>query len=147
MSFSYFCFIFFFFNDTATTEIYTLSLHDALPISSVERVFDILDTPPTITDKAGAVTLQDFHDRIDFEAVSFRYPESEDDVLSDITLTVSKGEMVAFVGMSGAGKTTLMDLVPRFHDVKAGRISLDGRDLRDLSVASLRAVMSIVTQE
>ena len=116
-------------------------------ISSVERVFDILDTPPTISDKAGAVTLQDFRDRIGFEAVSFRYPESEDDVLSDITLTVRKGEMVAFVGMSGAGKTTLMDLVPRFHDVKSGRITLDGRDVRDVSVASLRALMSIVTQE
>ena len=116
-------------------------------ISSVERVFDILDTPPTITDRPGAVTFQEFRDRIIFEAVSFRYPESEDDVLSDITLTVSKGEMVAFVGMSGAGKTTLMDLVPRFHDVKSGRITLDGRDVRDVSVASLRALMGIVTQE
>ena len=116
-------------------------------ISSVERVFDILDTPPTISDRPGAITLHDFHDRLAFESVSFRYPESEEDVLSGITLTVSKGEMVAFVGMSGAGKTTLMDLVPRFHDVKAGRISLDGRDLRDLSVASLRALMGIVTQE
>src|SRR3989441_12216675 len=66
-------------------------------LSSVERVFDILDTPPTITDRPGAVTFQEFRDRIIFEAVSFRYPESEDDVLSDITLTVSKGEMVAFV--------------------------------------------------
>ena len=116
-------------------------------ISSVERVFDILDTPPTISDRPGAITLHDFHDRLAFESVSFRYPESEEDVLSGITLTVSKGEMIAFVGMSGAGKTTLMDLVPRFHDVKAGRISLDGRDLRDLSVASLRALMGIVTQE
>ncbi len=116
-------------------------------ISSVERVFDILDTPPTISDRPGAITLHDFHDRLAFESVSFRYPESEEDVLSGITLTVRKGEMVAFVGMSGAGKTTLMDLVPRFHDVKAGRISLDGRDLRDLSVASLRALMGIVTQE
>jgi ATP-binding cassette, subfamily B, bacterial MsbA len=116
-------------------------------ISSVERVFDILDTPPSITDVPGAVALQDFRDRIAFEAVSFRYPESEDDVLSEISLTVSKGEMVAFVGMSGAGKTTLMDLLPRFHDVKGGRISLDGRDLRDISVASLRALMGIVTQE
>jgi len=116
-------------------------------ISSVERVFDILDTPPTISDRPGAITLHDFHDRLAFESVSFRYPESEEDVLSGITLIVSKGEMVAFVGMSGAGKTTLMDLVPRFHDVKAGRISLDGRDLRDLSVASLRALMGIVTQE
>ena len=116
-------------------------------ISSVERVFDILDTPPTITDRPGAVTFQEFRDRIIFEAVSFRYPESEDDVLRDITLTVRKGEMVAFVGMSGAGKTTLMDLVPRFHDVRSGRITLDGRDVRDISVASLRALTGIVTQE
>jgi subfamily B ATP-binding cassette protein MsbA len=116
-------------------------------ISSVERVFDILDTPPTISDRPGAVALQDFRDRLAFEAVSFRYPESDDDVLSEITLTVHKGETVAFVGMSGAGKTTLMDLLPRFHDVRSGRISLDGRDVRDVSVASLRALMGIVTQE
>ena len=115
--------------------------------SSVERVFEILDTPPTIADRPGASLLRDFHDSLVFERVSFRYPEAEEDTLSDISLTVRKGEMVAFVGMSGAGKTTLMDLVPRFHDVQAGRIVLDGRDIRDLSVASLRALMGIVTQE
>ena len=115
--------------------------------SSVERVFEILDTPPTIADRPGAVPLRDFHDRLVFEGVSFRYPEAEEDTLSDISLTVRKGEMVAFVGMSGAGKTTLMDLVPRFHDVLAGRLVIDGRDIRDVSVASLRALMGIVTQE
>ena len=115
--------------------------------SSVERVFEILDTPPSIADRPGASLIRDFHDRLVFEGVSFRYPEAEEDALSDISLTVRRGEMVAFVGMSGAGKTTLMDLVPRFHDVQAGRIVLDGRDIRDLSVASLRALMGIVTQE
>ncbi len=116
-------------------------------LSSVERVFEILDTPPTIIDRPGAELLRDFHDRLVFEGVSFRYPEAEEDTLSDISLGVSKGEMVAFVGMSGAGKTTLMDLVPRFHDVQAGRIVIDGRDIREVSVASLRALMGIVTQE
>jgi len=115
--------------------------------SSVERVFEILDTPPTIADRPGASLLRDFHDSLVFEGVSFRYPEAEEDTLSDISLTVRKGEMVAFVGMSGAGKTTLMDLVPRFHDVLAGRLVIDGRDIRDVSVASLRALMGIVTQE
>ncbi len=115
--------------------------------SSVERVFEILDTPPSIADRPGASLIRDFHDRLVFEGISFRYPEAEEDALSDISLTVRRGEMVAFVGMSGAGKTTLMDLVPRFHDVQAGRIVLDGRDIRDLSVASLRALMGIVTQE
>jgi subfamily B ATP-binding cassette protein MsbA len=115
--------------------------------SSVERVFEILDTPPTIADRPGAEPVRDFHDRLVFESVSFRYPEAEEDALADVSLTVRKGEMVAFVGMSGAGKTTLMDLVPRFHDVQAGRIEIDGRDIREVSVASLRALMGIVTQE
>jgi subfamily B ATP-binding cassette protein MsbA len=115
--------------------------------SSVERVFEILDTPPTIADRPGAVPVGPFRDRLVFETVSFRYPEADEDALAGISLTVSKGEMVAFVGMSGAGKTTLMDLVPRFHDVQTGRIVIDGCDIRDVSVASLRALMGIVTQE
>jgi ATP-binding cassette, subfamily B, bacterial MsbA len=116
-------------------------------LSSVERVFELLDTEPAIADVPGARVLDGFHDAIALEGVGFRYPDGESNTLSDISLRVRKGEMVAFVGMSGAGKTTLLDLLPRFHDVTAGRITLDGWDVRDVTVASLRALMGIVTQE
>ena len=115
--------------------------------SSVERVFEILDLPPTVADRPGAVTLDAFHERIVFEQVSFRHADSDELTLRDISLTVGRGEVVAFVGMSGAGKSTLMDLLPRFHDVSSGRITIDGHDLRDVSQASLRALIGIVTQE
>ncbi len=116
-------------------------------IASVERVFEILDTPPAIVDAPGAHTLPTFTGSIEFERAGFRYPEAEDWALQDITLTVRKGELVAFVGMSGAGKTTLMELLPRFHDVTTGRITLDGHDLREVTVDSLRALIGIVTQD
>jgi subfamily B ATP-binding cassette protein MsbA len=116
-------------------------------IASVERVFEILDTPPAIVDAPGARALPAFAGSIVFEAAGFRYPEAEDWALRDVSLAVRKGELVAFVGMSGAGKSTLMELLPRFHDVTTGRITLDGHDLRDVTVSSLRALIGIVTQD
>ena len=115
--------------------------------SSVERVFEILDMPPAIADRPGARALPGFTSTLRFEGVSFRYPGSPDLTLRDIVLDVRRGEVVAFVGMSGAGKSTLIDLVPRFHDVTAGRITVDGHDVRDLTQASLRAQIAVVTQE
>jgi subfamily B ATP-binding cassette protein MsbA len=115
--------------------------------SSVERVFEILDQAPAIADRPNAVVLEGFRQHLVFEDVSFRHESSEELTLRDISLTVARGEVVAFVGMSGAGKSTLMDLLPRFHDVSAGKITIDGHDLRDVSQASLRALIGIVTQE
>ncbi|OLC17154.1 MAG: hypothetical protein AUH29_03055 [Candidatus Rokubacteria bacterium 13_1_40CM_69_27] len=115
--------------------------------SSVERVFEIIDQPPAITDRPNAVTLTGFGREIGFENVGFRYPGSDDLVLKEISLTVRKGEVLALVGMSGAGKSTLMDLLPRFHDVTTGRIVIDGHDLRDVTQASLRAQIGLVTQD
>ena len=104
----------------------------------------MLDEKPEISDKPDAQPAKPFARKIELQNVSFAYAETP--VLKNINLTVEAGQMVALVGMSGVGKSTLVDLIPRFYDVKSGRILVDGVDVRDLTVQSLRAQIGIVTQ-
>jgi len=115
-------------------------------IPSADRIFEVLALRPAVADAPHARVLPAFRDRIEFDHVWFQYEDGEM-VLKDICLTVPRGEVVAFVGMSGAGKSTLTDLLPRFHDVTRGRILVDGIDVRELTQASLRQHIAIVTQE
>ena len=110
-----------------------------------KRVFEVLDTEPNIKDAPDAVRSPHLL-RISGSKVSFRYGDGET-VLDGITLRIRKGEVVAIVGPSGAGKWTLIDLVPRFYDPTGGRILIDGVDLRRVQLGSLRDKIGIVTQE
>ena len=113
---------------------------------SAERIFEFLDTPVEMPDRAGARPFEGFSKSLRFENVSFRY-NADEPVLDDVSLEVKPGQVVALVGPSGAGKTTLADLVARFYDPVSGRITLDGVDLRDFQAKSYRARLGIVTQE
>lgn len=110
------------------------------------RIFDILDTEPSVVGPVDGRALDGLNDEIAFEGVCFSY-STGDEVLSDINLTVSRGEVVAIVGPSGAGKSTLLDLLARFYDPTGGRVTIDGTDLRDVDLPSLRRLLGIVTQE
>ena len=112
---------------------------------SGDRIFSVVDLKPAITDKPGAVKISEFKDKVIFENVSFAY--SSEPVLKNINLEIPKGKMIALVGPSGGGKSTLADLLPRFYDPVDGRLTIDGLDLRDVEIYSLRALMGIVTQE
>jgi ATP-binding cassette, subfamily B, bacterial len=103
------------------------------------RVYEVFDTEPAITDREGATELDAVRGEVRFEAVMFRYPESERTALSNVDLVVHPGETIAVVGATGSGKTTLVTLLTRLYDPTEGRITLDGRDLRDLPLTNLRA--------
>ena len=111
------------------------------------RILAVVDTAPNVADLPGAAVASPFQAALTFENVSFRYPGLDHDVLHSISLTVARGQTVALVGASGGGKSTLLDLVPRFYDPTGGRVLLDGADLRTLTLESVRAQMGIVTQE
>jgi ABC-type multidrug transport system fused ATPase/permease subunit len=118
----------------------------AAGMGAADRVWQVLDTPPSIADAPGARALPPLADAIRFERVSFAYSPDRP-VLHDVDFTVRRGEVVALVGTSGAGKSTTLDLLARFHDPVSGRVTMDGNDLRGITLASLRRQLGVVTQE
>lgn len=116
-------------------------------LGALERVEAVLDAPAVIHDTSEAKPVLDFREKIVFDNVSFRYANAERGALENIRLEIPKGKIVALVGASGAGKSTMADLLPRFYDPTDGQILLDGQDIRDLRLHDLRALMGIVSQE
>lgn len=114
-------------------------------IAGADRIFSIIDRVPDIKDKPGAVVLPPISKSIDMKSVTFCYEKTP--VLKNINLSIKAGEVVAFVGMSGGGKTSLVNLIPRFYDVTQGRVLIDGHDIRDVTLKSLRGQIAIVTQQ
>ncbi len=115
-------------------------------IAGGERIFGLMDEDPEIVDKPGAQPMPPIEGRVVFDSVFAEYKEDEP-VLCEINLTAEPGQTVAIVGPTGAGKTTLVNLIPRFYEIKSGQIAIDGRDIRDVTRASLRAQIGIVLQD
>ena len=113
--------------------------------AAIGRIEEVLKTPITVDDNVNGKQLQSFTDKIEFRNVTFAYDDAV--ILDNIDLTIEKGKTIALVGSSGAGKSTLADLVPRFHDVTSGEVIIDGVNIKDYSLQSVRGLMSIVTQE
>ncbi len=116
-------------------------------ITGIERFVEIMDSTVDIFDEPGARPLEEVHGQIELDHVSFEYPDDHNAVLNDIELTVHPGERVALVGPSGGGKTTLCNLIPRFYDTSSGTIRIDGRDLKGITLQSLRTNIGIVQQD
>ncbi|NQV16341.1 ABC transporter ATP-binding protein [bacterium] len=116
-------------------------------VAAASRVFELLDIEPIIRDDKDSLELKDFKHEIRFDDVTFAYDNSDMQAVKNLSTVIHKGELIALVGPSGAGKTTVVDLIPRFHDIQAGSISIDGTDIRQLSRSSLRGQIGIVSQE
>ncbi|MBK9042719.1 MAG: ABC transporter ATP-binding protein [Saprospiraceae bacterium] len=116
-------------------------------MGALERIENILNTPNPIQEKENAEVVNDFSESITFDNVSFVYKDSSEKVLDEVNLTIPKGSVLAIVGPSGAGKSTLADMLPRFYDPVSGSIRIDGKDIRNVTLSSLRDVFGMVSQE
>jgi len=115
--------------------------------AAVRRIFDILDIEDEIVTSPNAKKITGFNQEINLNIKAFHYPDKDEPAVRDFQLKVQKGEAVALVGSSGSGKTTIANLIPRFYDITRGEITIDGNDLRDLDLVSLRKLIAIVTQD
>src|SRR5271156_4796828 len=116
-------------------------------VTGFHRFMDVLEVEPDIQDVSNAVDLTQIRGKIEFKDVSFKYKEDHDHVLKNISLTIKAEEYVALVGPSGAGKTTLCSLIPRFYEISAGKIFIDGQDIQNLKLKSLRKNIGLVQQD
>ncbi|MCK5450212.1 MAG: ABC transporter ATP-binding protein [Candidatus Omnitrophica bacterium] len=116
-------------------------------LAAAERIFDLYDAPIKVKEKQNVSDMGEFKENITFKKVSFSYDKDKGAVLRDIDLTIKKGEIVALVGPSGAGKSTLVNLIPRFYDPDEGNVHIDGKEVKDLTLSSLRNAIGLVTQE
>ena len=114
--------------------------------ASSQRVFEVLDAPLEVQDAPDAATLPPISCRVGFDSVSFRYPGDEREILQDISFAAEPGQTVAILGTTGSGKSTLVNLIPRFYDVTSGSVKLDGHDVRNVTLASLRSQIGVVMQ-
>ncbi|MEI6147947.1 MAG: ATP-binding cassette domain-containing protein, partial [bacterium] len=114
-------------------------------VSSADRIFEVLDAPVDVRDRPHAIDFKGAVDRVSFDNVVFSYGDKN--ILEGVSLEAKAGQRIAIVGGSGAGKTTLVSLIPRFYDATGGAVRLNGRDVRDMTIVSLRRLMGIVTQD
>jgi len=115
--------------------------------ASADRIYEILDAKNDVENKPGALSLDEITGKVDFEAVTFRYFDTGNPVLKDVTFSAEPGETIALLGATGSGKTTIINLIPRFYDVTDGKVGIDGHDVRDVTIESLRHKIGIVLQE
>jgi ABC-type multidrug transport system fused ATPase/permease subunit len=145
---TFFAFLYAFFNVIAPSKNFSNAYYNIQKgLAAVDRVNEIIDNPETITIAPNAKEVHSFDREITFDNVGFKYSEDGEPVLEDINLTIPKGQVLAIVGASGTGKSTLADLLPRFHDVTQGSIRIDGVDIKEMDIMQLRSLMGIVNQD
>ena len=143
--FAYTLYVNFFMKPIRRLTEFTQQYQDGM--TGFERFVDIMEIKPDIVDREDAIEIENVEGNIVFKGVSFRYNDEEENVLSNINLDIAKGKTVALVGPSGAGKTTLCHLIPRFYEIDGGEISIDGIDIKDIKLKSLRKSIGLVQQD
>jgi len=145
---TFLAFIFAFYNIITPSKVFSNAYYNVQKgLAALDRMQGILGAKDTVPEKSKAFSLKDFQSSIEFKEVCFQYPGNQESVLDKVSLRIPKGKTIALVGASGAGKSTMVDLIPRFYDVSSGEILIDGVNVKDLSLKDLRAQIGIVSQE